>query len=102
MKDFYKRVYEIAAQIPKGKVMTYGDIARAIGSPRSARIVGYAMRSIPDGMMIPAHRVVNRSGEMAPSHVFGSQDLQREILRSEGVIFKEDGTIDMEKCRWWC
>ncbi|MGM9972963.1 MAG: MGMT family protein [Clostridiaceae bacterium] len=100
MKEFYERVYEIAAQIPKGKVATYGDIARAIGSPKSARIVGYAMRSIPEGRKVPAHRVVNRLGEMAPSHVFGSQELQREILESEGVIFKEDGTIDMEKCRW--
>ena len=100
MKEFYERVYEIAAKIPKGKVITYGDIARAIGSPKSARIVGYAMRSIPSKAQIPAHRVVNRLGEMAPSHVFGSQELQRDILESEGVIFKEDGTIDMEKCRW--
>lgn len=100
MKDFYEKVYEIAAQIPKGKVMTYGDIARALGSPRSPRIVGYAMRSTPEGRNIPAHRVVNRLGTMAPSHVFGSQELQRDILKSEGVTFKEDDTIDMEKCRW--
>ncbi|WP_426351044.1 MGMT family protein [Alloiococcus sp. CFN-8] len=100
MKDFYERVYEIAEKIPRGKVITYGDIARAIGAPRSARIVGYAMRAIPEGRDIPAHRVVNRLGEMAPSHVFGSKELQRDILESEGVIFNEDGTIDLEKCRW--
>ena len=97
---FFQRVYEIAEKIPKGKVMTYGDIARKIGEPRNARVVGYAMRAIPQGRNIPAHRVVNRLGEMAPSHVFGSQELQREILKGEGVIFKEDGTINLEKCRW--
>ncbi|WP_040214691.1 MGMT family protein [Clostridium polynesiense] len=100
MKDFYRRVYEVAAGIPKGKVMTYGQIARLIGEPRSARIVGYAMKSIPEGMKIPAHRVVNRLGEMAPDHVFGSKELQREILLSEGVIFKENGWVDMEKSQY--
>ena len=100
MSDFFKSVYEIVAEIPTGRVMTYGDIARRIGMPRGARAVGYAMRAIPDNLKLPAHRVVNSFGEMAPTHVFGSQDLQREILKSEGVPFKENGNIDLGKCRW--
>ena len=100
MKDFFIRVYQIVSQIPEGKVATYGQIALMLGEPRSARIVGWAMRAAPRELRLPCHRVVNRLGEMAPDYAFGSQEIQREILISEGITFKENGRIDLKKCLW--
>lgn len=100
MKNFYKRVYEIVSKIPRGKVATYGQIALLLGEPRSARIVGWAMKAAPDSLKLPCHRVVNRLGEMAPEYAFGSQEVQRALLISEGIIFKEDGCVDIKKCLW--
>ncbi|MEY8001108.1 MGMT family protein [Clostridium sp. Mt-5] len=99
-KDFFSRVYTIASRIPKGKVATYGQIALLLDEPRNARIVGWAMRKAPVNLNLPCHRVVNKFGEMAPEYVFEDSEIQRTILKSEGIIFKEDGRIDMEKCLW--
>lgn len=100
MKDFFLRVYEIVAQIPQGKVATYGQIAEILGEKSNARVVGWAMRAVPSDLKLPCHRVVNRLGEMSPGYVFGSRELQREILQSEGIIFKRDGTINLKKSLW--
>ena len=100
MKDFYKRVYEVVAQIPEGKVATYGQIALILGQPRSARIVGWAMRGASEKLNLPCHRVVNRFGELAPDYAFGAKEVQREILIREGVTFKENGCIDLKKHIW--
>lgn len=97
---FFKRVYEIVAEIPEGKVMTYGQIAKKLGYPRGARVVGWAMRSAPEGLKLPCHRVVKATGELAPCHVFGDIEIQRVILEAEGITFREDGTIDMERHMW--
>ncbi|MBR9648632.1 MGMT family protein [Clostridium tyrobutyricum] len=94
-KDFFKRVYNIVSKIPKGKIATYGQIAFMLGEPRSARVVGWALRKVPDDMNIPCHRVVNKSGEL-----FGSSDIQRYLLKSEGIVFKKDGRINIEKYLW--
>lgn len=99
-KDFFKRVYNIVSKIPKGKIATYGQIAFMLGEPRSARIVGWALRKVPDDMNIPCHRVVNKSGELSPDYVFGSSDIQRYLLKSEGIVFKKDGRINIEKYLW--
>lgn len=99
-KDFFQRVYKIVSQIPEGKVATYGQIALLLGEPRSARIVGWAMKAAPEELNLPCHRVVNKFGEMAPSYVFGFIELQRDILTSEGITFKENGCIDMKKHLW--
>lgn len=100
MKDFFAKVYDIVSRIPEGKVMTYGQIAALLGEPRGARVVGWAMRAAPSSLNLPCHRVVNRLGEMAPSYAFGSKDIQRELLISEGITFKENGCIDMKKHLW--
>jgi methylated-DNA-protein-cysteine methyltransferase-like protein len=97
---FCKRVYEIAAQIPRGKVMTYGQIALQIGNPKAGREVGRAMALTPSELQIPCHRVVNKSGAMAPDYVFGGADKQRAMLEREGVTFKADGCINMAKHLW--
>ncbi|MFL0248721.1 MGMT family protein [Candidatus Clostridium stratigraminis] len=100
MKDFFQRVYIIVFKIPEGKVATYGQIAKLIGEPRSARIVGWAMKAAPNELHLPCHRVVNRLGEMAPEYAFGSKQLQRDILKAEGITFKKDGSIDLKKHLW--
>ncbi|MBV7271353.1 methylated-DNA--[protein]-cysteine S-methyltransferase [Clostridium sp. PL3] len=100
MEGFFLEVYEMVSQIPEGKVATYGQIALLLGEPRSARIVGWAMRSAPGDLNLPCHRVVNRLGEMSPEYVFGSSELQRTILASEGVTFKENGCVDLRKHLW--
>jgi len=101
MNNFYAQVYEIVAKIPMGKVTTYGQIALALGKgPRGAQLVGWAMRAAPRYLQLPCHRVVNKSGSLAPDYAFGSKDVQRELLKSEGITFLEDGRIDMKKHLW--
>ena len=91
----YQEIYDIVAKIPKGRVMTYGQIARSIGNPGWARLVGQAMFHATGD--IPCHRVLNCKGEMSPDHVFGGQNIQRKLLEDEGVIFKSNGCVDFKK-----
>jgi methylated-DNA-protein-cysteine methyltransferase-like protein len=100
MSSFFDRVYDIVKGIPRGKVMTYGEIAALLGSPRGARTVGWAMQAAPKGLKLPCHRVVNRLGEMAPGEIFGGSEVQRAMLEAEGVVFGQDGRIVMGKCLW--
>lgn len=97
ISDFNMRIYMIVAKIPRGKVMTYGQIAAAAGSPRASRAVGSAMRFAPEYLDLPCHRVVNKAGDMAPDYAFGGADAQRERLEEEGVLFNMNGKVDMEK-----
>jgi|SRR5690554_3186779 len=99
-KEFFNQVYELVSQIPAGKVATYGQIAGMLGRPMAARVVGEAMRNTPEYLDIPCHRVVASSGEMAPVYVFGGAGNQRGMLEAEGVVFKDNGRIDMKKSLW--
>ena len=92
---FFQAVYEIVAQVPRGRVVSYGQIARLLGSPRAARQVGWAMRQCPDEL--PWHRVVMSDGSIAGG---GWADLRRALLEDEGVPFLPDGRVDMAKCHW--
>jgi len=84
-KDFYHLVYELVKLIPKGKVSTYGLIAKSIGAPQSARLVGYAMsRALLVDKNIPAHRVVNRLGMLTGKHHFVTETKMQELLEAEG------------------
>jgi methylated-DNA-protein-cysteine methyltransferase-like protein len=96
-KGFFNEVYHIVSKIPEGSVMTYGMIAEMIGNPSASRIVGYAMNHAPSELQLPCHRVVNKEGRMAPGNIFGGEDKQRRLLEQEGVTFKSNGCIDMEK-----
>jgi methylated-DNA-protein-cysteine methyltransferase-like protein len=98
MRDYFSKVYELVAQIPEGAVATYGQIASILGDKCNARVVGWAMKAAPSAL--PCHRVVNKLGEMAPGYVFGSKQLQRDILESEGITFLDNGCIDMKKHLW--
>ncbi len=92
---FFRAVYEIVAQVPRGRVVSYGQIARLLGSPRAARQVGWAMRQCPD--TLPWQRVVMGDGSIAGG---GWADLRRALLEDEGVPFLPDGRVDMAKCHW--
>ena len=96
MGNLYKRVYEIVKSIPKGKVATYGQIAFLLGNIRLSQRVGYALHSNPDPKTIPCHRVVNRFGRLADAFKFGGVNRQKELLESEGVLVREDNTVDLE------
>ncbi|MDE5616198.1 MAG: MGMT family protein [Clostridia bacterium] len=98
--SFYDEVYSVVVLIPKGKVATYGQIARILGSPRASRAVGYALHSNPSPGIIPCHRVVNRLGRLAPAFAFGGEEVQAELLASEGVVCDENFFVDLSKYLW--
>ena len=93
----FEKIYEVVKSIPKGKVATYGQVALLAGNPRWARVVGYALHVNPYPGIIPCHRVVNREGRVAPGFAFGGEDVQRQLLESEGIVFEPNGRIDLEK-----
>jgi methylated-DNA-protein-cysteine methyltransferase-like protein len=95
----YAQVYAVARRIPRGKVMTYGQIATLIENRLSARAVGWAMHGCPDG--VPWQRVVNASGGCSTDRLPDiPEGLQRSLLESEGVRFRNNGTLDLEQYRW--
>lgn len=96
----FGRIYEVVCRIPEGKVASYGQVALLAGNSRWARVVGYALHSNPAPGVIPCHRVVNREGKVAESFAFGGGDAQRDLLEKEGIIFEEDGHIDLKKYGW--
>ena len=93
--QFFQGVYEIVAKIPYGRVTTYGQIARMLGNPRGARMVGWAMRQCPEEL--PWQRVV-----MADGSVTGGMhsQLRRALLEEEKIPFKPDGRVDIGACLW--
>lgn len=93
----FEKIYEVVKSIPEGKVATYGQVAMLAGNPRWARVVGYALHSNPEPGVIPCHRVVNRDGKVSPAFAFGGENIQRELLIKEGIVFENDGTIDLFK-----
>lgn len=101
-EGFAERVYAVVEAIPVGRVTTFGLIARALGSPRSARIVGGALHYAPEARHVPAHRVVNRQGFLSGGWSFGHPDIMRDRLLREGVPFKNAGEyiVDLTQCLW--
>lgn len=98
-KDFFDKVYDLTAKIPKGKVTTYGLIAEACGIHSSARTVGWALNGARESNL-PCHRVVNRNGTLTGKVHFGDPNLMEELLRSEGVEFDEERNVIMKKHLW--
>ena len=96
----YARIYAVVSRIPRGRVATYGQVAALAGLPRQARLVGYAMHSLPAGSDVPWHRVVNAAGKISiRSDGLGHDDLQAQLLRREGVRFEKDA-IPLSRYRW--
>jgi methylated-DNA-protein-cysteine methyltransferase-like protein len=98
--NFFERVYEVARQIPYGKVTSYGAIAKVLGAARSARMVGWAMNASHNLEDVPAHRVVNRSGLLTGKHHFDGANLMQQLLESEGIEVRENQIVDFEKHFW--
>ncbi len=98
--DFYAKVYQVVLQIPYGKITTYGAIAKKIGAPKSARMVGYALNASHINQDIPAHRVVNRKGLLTGKHHFQGTNLMQQLLENEGIIVKEN-TVQNFKEHFW-
>ncbi len=99
-ENFFERVYEVARQIPYGKVTSYGAIAKVIGAARSARMVGWAMNASHKLEDVPAHRVVNRNGLLTGKHHFDGTNLMQQLLESEGIDVIDNQIIDFEKHFW--
>ena len=91
-----EKVYEFVKTIPKGKVVTYGQIAIHLGNKNLARVVGNILHNNPDPKNVPCHRVVNASGKPASAYAFGGSDAQKALLVSEGVVFKNNGCVDLK------
>ncbi|MBR2385017.1 MAG: MGMT family protein [Clostridia bacterium] len=96
--SFFDQIYQLLKTVPIGKVTTYGDIAKALGRPRSSRVVGYALHVNPDPQNIPCYKVVNRDGFLTPAFAFGGQDAQRAMLEGEGIEVV-NGKVDLDKYR---
>lgn len=100
MDDYYERVYKVVDKIPTGRVTTYGTIAQFLGIKSGARMVGYALNgSLENEMNLPAHRVLNRNGELTGRSHF-PDDTMRERLKQEGVEFIDDYQVNIDKHFW--
>lgn len=96
----FERIYAVVQQIPRGKVATYGQIARLAGNSRWSRVVGYALHANPDPDGIPCYRVVDRNGCTSKAFAFGGEDRQRALLEADGIPFLPDGRVDLSACQW--
>ena len=96
----YARIYAVVRAIPRGKVATYGQVARLAGNPRWSRVVGYALHVNPGPEGIPCYRVVDRMGRTSKAFAFGGSDVQRALLEADGVQFLPDGRVDLAACQW--
>ncbi len=100
-QSFFESVFDIARQIPRGRVTSYGAIANCLGTRLSARMVGWAMNGAGKiKPKVPAHRVVNRNGMLSGKHHFASPTQMEELLKKEGISVKNDKVVDFDK-RFW-
>jgi methylated-DNA-protein-cysteine methyltransferase-like protein len=97
---FIARVFVLVSRIPNGRVTTYGAIARALGMPRAARSVGWALRLAPDEDALPCHRVVDRNGFLSGGWHWGHPDVMAGLLHDEGVPFLDTHRVDLAACLW--
>ena len=101
LDTFFSQVYAVVRLIPKGRVTSYGAIAKYLGAARSSRMVGWAMNNA-HGIKpkVPAHRVVNRNGLLTGKHHFGSPGTMAALLRKEGIVVRNDQVKDFRE-RFW-
>ena len=97
---FFEKVYQVAEQIPYGRVTSYGAIAKYLGTPKSARMVGWAMNASHVNPKVPAHRVVNRIGMLSGKHHFEGTNLIQQLLESENVEVLDNQIQNFESLFW--
>ena len=98
--NFFERVYEVVRQIPYGRVTSFGAIAKALGTARSARMVGWAMNASHSLEDVPAHRVVNRNGLLTGKLHFDGTNLMQQLLENEGIKIIDNQVQDFDKVFW--
>ncbi|SFG21850.1 MGMT family protein [Prevotella sp. KH2C16] len=94
-EELRQEVYHVVAAIPRGKVITYGQIAFLTGRPQNSRLVGHLLHGVPRELRLPCHRVVNASGRLVPGW-----SGQRALLEQEGVAFRPNGHVDLKASQW--
>ncbi len=100
-KEFLDAVYEIVRLVPRGRVTTYGAIARCIGMAKSSRMVGMVLKGcLQERNTVPAHRVVNRNGLLTGKASFGNGDEMEKLLRDEGILVHKDKVVDFKSLFW--
>lgn len=97
--DFFQRVWDVVALIPRQRVTTYGHIAEHLGARSAARSVGWALQAAKH-TGLPCHRVVNRFGALSGARHFGGPNIMEDLLRNEGVDFNDDGCVDLDRHLW--
>ncbi len=98
---FFDKVYQVTRLIPQGRVTSYGALARYVGSPQSSRMVGYAMNGSSTQIeFVPAHRVVNRNGELTGKHFFDGSNTMQELLECEGAIIEDNTILNFKDIFW--
>ncbi len=98
--SFNQRVYNFVSSVPCGKVVTYGQVALAIGAPHCSRQVGWALHKNPAFGIIPCHRVVFSDGSLAKAFAFGGEEVQATLLKAEGVELDKNNKVNLNKYRW--
>ena len=96
---FFEKVYNVARQVPFGRVTSYGAIGKYLGAVKSARIVGYAMNG-SHGKDVPAHRVVNRKGLLTGKYHFDGINLMQQLLENEGIVVVDNQIQNLESVYW--
>lgn len=99
-EGIHARIHAVVRRIPRGRVASYGLVARVAGLASHARLVGYAMAALPDGTSVPWHRVVNAQGRVSPRATPGAGALQRALLEREGIRFDASGRIELDRFGW--
>ena len=102
MKDvgFFEKVYQVARQIPYGRVTSYGAIANYLGMPKSARMVGWAMNASKNDDSVPAHRVVNQNGLLTGKHHFEGTNLMAQLLENESIKVRNNEIVNFKSIYW--
>ena len=99
-ENFFERVYAVVRQIPYGRVTSFGAIAKALGTARSARMVGWAMNASHSLDDVPAHRVVNRNGLLTGKLHFDGTNLMQQLLENEGIVVIDNQVQDFKNIFW--
>jgi len=92
----YAKIYAVVGKIPKGKVSTYGLVARSVGIS-NARVVGFALHANKNTKLVPCHRVINSKGLISSGYAFGGADIQRKLLEAEGIKFDDSNAVNFKK-----
>ena len=98
--SIFELIYDVVKQVPEGRVVTYGQVARLVGRPRNARQVGYALAALKGESDVPWHRVINAKGEISARAHPDYEDYQRVLLEDEGVEFGLHGRVLLSKYQW--